>query len=143
MTAADSKRVATWPQPQPDPDSAGFWDATALGHLAICRCIDCRTWMQPPLERCRQCAGAVEFAQVSGIGTLYSWITVNRQSVPGPEVPYHIGIIELDVAPGIRLAGIIDGADPASLQVGMDARVELRPLSGGSFIAPVIVVPQD
>jgi uncharacterized OB-fold protein len=142
VTAADSNDLTARPQPQPDPDSAGFWDATAMGRLAICRCTECRLWMQPPLERCRRCAGPVEFAQVSGTGTLYSWITVNRQSVPGPEVPYHIGVIELDVQPGIRLAGIIEETDPASLRVGMDVRVDLRPLPGGDFVAPVIVVPR-
>lgn len=135
MTTTD---IAGWPQPLPDPDTAGFWDATATGHLSICRCTECGTWMQPPLERCRRCAGPVEFARVSGTGTLYSWITVNRQSVPGPQVPYQIGIAELDVQPGIRLAGIIENADPARLRVGMHVRVDLRPVPGTDFVAPVI-----
>jgi uncharacterized OB-fold protein len=136
----DGDAEVAWPQPQPDPDTVGFWEAAAAGDLSICRCTECGTWMQPPLERCRRCAGPVEFAKVSGAGTLYSWITVNRQSVPGPQVPYQVGVAELDVAPGIRLSGVIVDADVSQLRVGMDVRVELRPVPGARFAAPAIIV---
>ena len=45
------------PQPVPDADTAPFWAATAAGRLAMCRCQSCGLWLQPPLERCRACAG--------------------------------------------------------------------------------------
>ncbi len=127
------------PQPLPDEDTAGFWEATAAGRLSICRCTECGAWMQPPLERCRLCGGPVEFQEVSGAGTLYSWISVNRKSVPGPQVPYQVGVAELEFAPGIRLSGMLVGADPGELWVGMDVRVELRPVEGSTFMAPVLV----
>ena len=75
-----SSAPSTPPQPAPDPDTQGFWDATAAGTLALCRCVACRTWLQPPLERCRACAGSTRFETVSGRGTLYSFI-VTRQRV--------------------------------------------------------------
>ncbi len=139
MTPPPGSADDAWPQPLPDPESDGFWNATAAGRLALCQCTRCRTFVQPPLERCRRCAGPVEFTEVSGSGTLYSWITVNRQSVPGPAVPYQVGIAELNLQPGIRLAGIIYDADPGQLRVGMDINVELRPVPGSDFVAPVIV----
>lgn len=86
------------------------------------------------------CAGPVEFTEVSGAGTLYSWITVNRQSVPGPAVPYQVGIVELDVQPGVRLAGIICDEGHHPLEVGMVVDVEVRQVPGGSLVAPVIVL---
>jgi uncharacterized OB-fold protein len=95
--------------------------------------------MQPPLERCRNCAGPVGFTKVSGAASLYSWITVNRQMVPGPQVPYCVGIAELDVQAGIRLAGIIVDAETTAPTVGMPVQIELRNVPGTTFAAPVIV----
>lgn len=132
--------AARWPQPLSDPDSAGFWAATAAGELAIARCVACGLWMQPPLERCRACGGEVGFEQVSGAGTLYSWIAVNRQSVPGPKTPYLIGVVELAEQPGIRLSGVLDTDDAPALRAGLPATVGLQPVPGGDFVAPVIRV---
>lgn len=138
MTVADSAAEALWPQPQPDPDTAGFWQATSQGRLAMCRCRICEYWMHPPLERCRRCSGLTDFAAVSRSGTLHSWIGVNRQSVPGQRIPYQIGLAELAEQPGLRLPGIIIAAANNSLRVGMPITIGLQSVPGGEFVAPVI-----
>lgn len=131
--------AAVWPQPLPDADTAGFWAATAAGSLSICRCTQCGHWTHAPLERCRRCAGPVEFQPVSGRGALHSWIVVHRQSVPGPTVPYLIGLAELDEDPLIRLIGVLRCADPGAVRIGVPVTVELEPVPGGEFVAPVII----
>ena len=127
------------PQPAPDPDSQGFWDATARGELAICRCLECRTWLQPPLERCSHCAGETRFERVSGNGRLYSFIVVRHPSCPGylENLPYIVGLIELEEQSGLRLPAGVVGAPADRIRIGQGVRVEIVDLPGGDFRIPV------
>jgi uncharacterized OB-fold protein len=127
------------PQPAPDVDSEGFWDATAEGRLAMCRCVECGLWLQPPLERCRRCAGATEFQEVAGTGTVYSFIVQRQPSVVGyqDEIPYVVALVELDEQLGLRLPSRIVGMEPEQVRVGMRVRAELVDLAGGDYKIPV------
>lgn len=127
------------PQPAPDANTAGFWEATATGHLAMCRCQECGLWHQPPLERCRACAGPTAFEQVSGQGTVYSFIVQHHASISGytENLPYVVGLVDLDEQPGLRLPTRFVGVDPDAVACGMRVQVELQPLPGGDFIVPV------
>ncbi len=127
------------PVPLPDPDSQGFWDALAADELAICRCADCRRWMQPPMERCRYCGGETAFEPVSGRGSVFSYIVVRHPAVPGHTPPYVVVLVDLDEEPGVRLTGIID-ADPADVQIDMAVRADIREI-GASGINGVFFVP--
>lgn len=127
------------PQPAPDADTEQFWRATAEGHLAMCRCQECGLWMMPPLERCRVCAGPTAFQDVAGTGTLYSFIVQHHASVSGytENLPYAVGLVELDEQPGLRLPTRIVGIDVTDIACGMRLQVEFEPLPGGDFITPV------
>lgn len=125
------------PQPFPDVDSAGFWQATARDELAINRCQHCHTWLHPPLERCRVCAGPTDFEPVSGAGRIHSFIVTHRASVPGQGPgPHVIVLVDLDDAPGIRLTGTLAGADPAKVAVGAPVQARIVDVPGGYFRAP-------
>jgi uncharacterized OB-fold protein len=127
------------PQPLPDADTEGFWQATAHGELALCRCRECRLWQQPPVERCRACAGLTSFEPVSGGGSVFSFIVANRASVPGFSelVPYVVALVELDEQPGLRLASRLVGVEPADVEIGMRVRAEIVDLPGGDYRIPV------
>jgi uncharacterized OB-fold protein len=125
----------TPPVPAPDPDTAGYWEALNGGKLAICRCADCRTWMHPPLETCRHCCGETRFEAVSGQGTVYSFIVVRRQSVPGFVPPYVVGVVEIVEQPGVRLTGVIE-ADPTEVAIGQPVRAVIRSIAGSHYSAP-------
>jgi hypothetical protein len=129
------------PQPAPDVDSEGFWEATGEGRLAMCRCVDCRLWLQPPLERCRRCGGATAFEDVAGTGTIYSFIVQRQPSVVGyldlDAIPYVVALVELDEQPGLRLPSRIVGIEPELVTVGMRVAVELIDLPGGDYTVPV------
>ncbi|MFA7324409.1 MAG: OB-fold domain-containing protein [Candidatus Nanopelagicales bacterium] len=126
-------------QPRPDTDTAPFWQATAEGRLAMCRCQDCGLWHQPPLERCRSCAGLTAFEEVSGLGTVYSFIVQWHPAVPGylDDLPYAVGVIELAEQQRLRLPGRIVGIDHADIACGMPVRTVLEPLPGGDFVVPL------
>ena len=93
----------------------------------------------PPLERCRECAGATAFEEVAGIGTLYSFIVQHHPAISGytDDLPYAVGLVELDEQPGLRLPTRIVGIDPASIVCDMRLQVVFEKLPGGDFIVPV------
>jgi uncharacterized OB-fold protein len=104
-----SDTVLAPPEPLPDVDSAGFWDAAKEGRLVISRCATCRSWQHPPQEMCRLCGGPVAFEPVSGKGTIYSFILVRQALVPGHAVPYVVAQVELAEQKGLRMTGVVQG----------------------------------
>jgi uncharacterized OB-fold protein len=129
------------PQPEPNPDTVGFWEATEEGQLALCRCDQCGTWLHPPLERCRRCGGPTSYQPVSGEGAVHSFIVMHRASVPGMgAVPYAIVLIDLDDAPGARVTGRIAEAAPAEVAVGARVRARVVGVPGGPFHQPEFVL---
>lgn len=128
------------PQPIPDGDTQGFWDATAAGEVALCRCVDCDTWMHPPLERCRVCAGPTRFDPVAGTGSVHSFIVLHRESVPGQGPgPHVLAAIDLDGVIGARLTGRVVGIEPAQVRVGTRVRARIVDVPGGPFRQPEFV----
>jgi uncharacterized OB-fold protein len=127
------------PQPAPDEDTAGFWQAAADGRLELCRCEQCRQWLQPPLERCPACWGETSFEPVAGTGELHSFIVVRQPAIPGyrDQLPYVVAPVELDEQPGLRLPGRVVGVDPAQVEIGQRVRAEIEGLPGGDFSVAV------
>jgi uncharacterized protein len=137
MTDAGS---GTPPQPLPDLDTEGFWQATARGEIALGRCQKCRTWQHPPTERCIHCAGPMAFEPISGNGTVYSYIIANRASVPGFAVPYVVAVIELDEQPGLKMVGRLAGVEPGEAKIGQRVSTTVVPLPGGDYRIPQFTV---
>jgi uncharacterized OB-fold protein len=133
------------PQPRPDEDTLGFWEATATGKLAICRCQECGVWLHPPLERCRSCAGATAFQPVAGLGEVHSFIVVRQPSVAGylDAVPYVVALVELDEQAGLRLPARLVDVDPEHVAIGMRVRARIEDLAGGSYRIPVFEATSD
>ncbi len=131
--------LSTPPQPAPDADSRGFWEATADGRLALCRCAACGLWLQPPLERCRRCAGPTRFEPVSGEGAIYSFIVTRHPCCPGylDALPYVVALVDLDEQPGLRLSARLVGERPEDVRIGQRVRVEIERLPGGEFRVPI------
>jgi uncharacterized OB-fold protein len=127
------------PQPSPDADTAAFWQATAEGRLAVCRCQDCGHWHMPPLERCRRCAGITAFEPVAGTGTIETFVVQRQPAVVGyfDQVPYTLALVDLDEQPALRIPGRVLGIEPDDVEIGMRVALELRPLPGGEFVVAV------
>jgi uncharacterized OB-fold protein len=123
--------------PHPNPDTAGFWAATANGQLGLCRCDACARWIHPPLERCPACAGPVGFEPVSGRGRVYSFIVVGRVVVPGSAPGDVIALVALDEQEGLRLTARLVGVSATDVEIGMPVRAELVPVPGTELRIPV------
>ncbi|OZG28824.1 hypothetical protein DFR67_107231 [Williamsia limnetica] len=126
------------PLPVPDPDSASYWDALAEGKLKICRCVDTGTWIHPPLERSRITGGPVRFDEVSGYGTIFSFIVIRQPTVPGHRPPYVTALIELDEQSGLRMSAVVD-AQPHTIRIGQRVRARIVEIGDSGVYAPEFV----
>jgi uncharacterized OB-fold protein len=101
--------------PTPDQESVFYWDGLRQHRLLVQQCASCRAYRFPPMPSCPACGhlGAT-VVEVSGEGTVYSWIRVHRafSEALAAEVPYSIAVVELDE--GCRLVGRLEVDGPAA-----------------------------
>ena len=115
------------PLPEVTDDTAAFWEGGADGHLHIYRCGACRGWFHPPAPVCPECLSLDVGAEVvSGLATVKGY-TVNVQPwAPDMEVPFAVGIVSLDDAPGVQLTTRFVDVDPSAVHVGMALQVRFE-----------------
>ena len=108
------------PAPEPDVESAAYWEALRRHRVVVQRCTSCLRHRFPPMPACPYCgARGVEQVTVAGTGRIYSFVRVHRALTPAMagEVPYAVAVVQLDEGP--RLIGRV--ADAA--QAAIDAAV--------------------
>lgn len=102
------------------PLHAPYWQGTKKHELWVRRCKQCGRYQWPPRPMCAQCQSFdIEWAKVSGEGTLYSYTVAYRAFHPGfqPDIPYGIVVVELKEGP--RMMGNSSGINPGDLEIGM------------------------
>ena len=101
-----------------------FWQGGRDGQLVFWRCQRCRTYIHPPQPICPVDYGKdIKPEPVSGRATVASF-TVNHQPwLPGPELPYIIGLVELEEQASVRLTTNIVGCAPDDVFIGMPVQV--------------------
>jgi uncharacterized OB-fold protein len=125
------------PVPVVDAASRPFFDGALEGRLMIRRCRACGTFMWPaggigmPLRpRCVACfSGELEWAQASGVATLYSFVVMHQVYDPAfaDDVPYNIAIVELDE--GVRMMTNVVDCPNEGLEIGMPLEVTFEQVS--------------
>lgn len=106
--------------PQPDLDSAPFWDALGEHRVIVQRCEACDRARFGRLGSCPYCGtlGGVD-VELAGTGTVYSFIRAHRALTAemASEVPYTIGTIDLDDdgRPGPRMLGRVEPCEAAAI----------------------------
>jgi hypothetical protein len=112
------------PLPQISPEMAPFWEAARRHQLVVQRCRGCGALRFPARDICSRClAREVEWAPVSGRGTIFSYAIMHQVYHPGfaDEVPYAVVQVELEEGP--RMLTNVVGCPPAELTVGMPVEV--------------------
>jgi hypothetical protein len=114
------------PLPQPDRDSAPYWEGIAAGELRLQRCTDCGAWRWPARTICNRCRSfAAEWVKASGLGTVVSWIRTHQIFIRSfaDDAPYVTIEVQLDEQDDIRLIGRLaePGTEP---EIGMRVRAE-------------------
>lgn len=120
-----------WNKPFPglDTDTRQFWEACRRHELSVQRCRDCGGYEWPP-SLCNSCGSAnMEWAQVSGDGTVFSFVVFRKLYHPGfaDEIPYNVAIIELAEGPLLQ-SNIVDCPND-EIQVGMPVSVTYEDIS--------------
>jgi len=109
------------PLPEPNPETAFFWEAAQKGELHILRCNACGTYVHLPRPACRNCQSTdLAPARVSGRGVVHSF-TVTHFPLPGFEPPFAVALIELEE--GVRLASNVVDVPPEEMAVGIPVEV--------------------
>ena len=117
------------PAPVVTDDSAVFWDAAAERRLVAQRCTGCGTLRHPPRPMCPHCGSlAIEAAQLSGRGTLYSYAVLHHPQHPDFGYPVLAALVDLDE--GIRLVSNLTGVEPVGVEIGMRLEVAFAPTAG-------------
>jgi hypothetical protein len=101
-----------------------FWQGGRDGRLVFLRCQRCGTYVHPPQPICPVDHGKdLAPEPVSGRATVASF-TINHQPfMPGPELPYVIGLVEMEEQAALRLTTNIVGCAAEDVFIGMPVEV--------------------
>lgn len=110
-----------------------YWDGLRRHRLLAPRCDRCGlTWL-PPGPWCPQCwSKAFSWVELSGRGTVSSWVRFHRQYFrAGPfEAPYAVAEVTLEEGP--RLYAQIEGAEPVA---GLEVEISYADVSADLTLA--------
>ena len=120
--------------PDPDDDSAPFWQAAARGELTIQECGSCGRLRHPPRPMCPACRSFdATWRPMSGRGRVWSFAVPHPPLLPAfaAYAPYNVCVVELAEDTSIRLVGNLveapgaglDSVDPAAIAIGEEVRV--------------------
>ncbi|HEY3646441.1 MAG TPA: OB-fold domain-containing protein [Streptosporangiaceae bacterium] len=109
------------------PDTAFFWDGTAVGELRIQRCAACGALRHPPGPMCPACGEASDGGYTVAIGTgeVFSYVVHHHPPVPGKRLPMVVALVQLPE--GVRILGEMRGVRPDQVRIGLPVRVTFTP----------------
>jgi uncharacterized OB-fold protein len=108
------------PLPVATATSRPFWEALTRHEVQIQQCSACHAWIYYPRTCCPRCLSPeLEWKQISGTGTLYSFTIARRPTAPfwADELPQLIAMVELDEGP--RLTSTLCNVEEDAIRVGM------------------------
>ena len=108
------------PMPEPIPVTQPFWDGLREHKVKIQYSPSADRYIfYPRVLTPGTLADDLEWREVSGSGTLYTFTVADRPTAPpwADALPQLLAIVELDQGP--RLSSEMVGVDPAALRVGM------------------------
>ena len=108
------------PLPEPTPVTKPFWDGLREHKVKIQYSASADRYIfYPRILAPGTLADDLEWREVSGAGTLYTFTVADRPTAPpwADALPQFLAIVELDEGP--RLSTELVDADPDTLRVGM------------------------
>ena len=121
---------STRPLPAPDLDSRPYWEAARQHKLMIQKCATCGHYSFPPHHYCRRCRShELEWTEVSGRGTVYTFSIMHDNLVRGLDPPFVLAQVELEEQPGLRMIANIKKIDPKAVRIGMPVELFFEDVS--------------
>jgi hypothetical protein len=104
---------------RPAPFTAPYWEATREHRLVIQFCPGAQRYQYFPMPMSQYTGRRnLEWREVPATGQLFSYTVTHRGPGPfGGHEPYVVASVELDV--GVRMVGILVGAAPERIEIGM------------------------
>ncbi|UZW57390.1 OB-fold domain-containing protein [Sphingobium sp. JS3065] len=118
--------------PSDGPEIA-FQKHLAAGRFMLQRGVRTGTWVYYPRAVAPITGEDLEWAEPSGLGTVYSTTAIRKRP---PEPSLNIALIDLDEGP--RMMSRVEGIDAQEVKIGM--RVKARIVAGEGEDAPHLVV---
>lgn len=115
------------PLPQPDIVTKPYWEAAKQGKLIAQYDSVAGRYRWPPAPYLATGAGFnIEWKELSGRGTLYSYTIVHPPAHPAFEAPYIVALVEAEESPEVRFVTTIKNVDPEKLTIGMPVKVQFE-----------------
>jgi uncharacterized OB-fold protein len=111
------------PRPVPTPATQPFWDGLRQHKVLLQYSPSTERWVfYPRVLAPRTLADDLEWREVSGLGTLYSYTIARRPTAPpwADAMPQLLAIVELDEGP--RISTELVNVDPEQIKIGMRVR---------------------
>ncbi|MCZ4077898.1 OB-fold domain-containing protein [Rhodococcus sp. H36-A4] len=115
--------TADKPFPEPTPVTKPFWDSLREHRIEIQYSPSSDEYVfYPRVLAPRTLADDLEWREITGLGTLYTYTVADRPTAPpwADSLPQILAVVQWDVGP--RLSTEMVEVDPADLEIGM--RVE-------------------
>ncbi len=109
--------------PEPDAESAAWWDGLRQHRVVLQRCDACRRARFPAMPACPWCGSRLVTAiDATGRGTIYSYVVAHQAVSPGYEgrLPYAVATVELEEGP--RVLGHVLPPERASIGAPVTSR---------------------
>lgn len=106
-----------------EPGARSFWHGIEAGKIVLAACPECSFCTQFDVAGCPSCsAPGLGTREVPALGTIYSFTVCYREFGPGMTVPYIVGLVDLDAAPGCRLVTNVVNAAIRDIRPGLAVR---------------------
>jgi len=110
-----------------------YWQGLEDGTFRLPRCCGCTRWTWPAHWRCGRCGSwDFDWVEVDPIGTVYAWtrahLVFEGVDERRDQVPYVTALVEVEGTDGIRVLGVLKGAED-DLAIGRRVRGEIDPPS--------------
>ena len=123
--------------PVPDILTQPYWDGCKNHVIMVQQCQSCGRKRHRPAAGCHWCGSqGVDWVQLSGRGTLYTYTVVHRAFHPSlaGEVPYVVGLVAAEEDPTVRFHTRILECAPADVAVGMPLDVLFQEEEDGTVL---------
>jgi uncharacterized OB-fold protein len=111
------------PRPVPTPATQPFWDGLRQHKVLLQYSPSTERWVfYPRVLAPRTLADDLEWREVSGQGTLYTYTIARRPTAPpwADAMPQLLAVVELDEGP--RISTELVNVDPEQIKIGMRVR---------------------
>jgi uncharacterized OB-fold protein len=133
MAIAAQRKIPFVGTPDTNPETKPFFDGCAAGKLVLPQCVETKKFIWYPRAISPFTLGPVEWKEVSGKGTVYTYSIMERANPP-----YCIAYVELAEGPKM-MTNIVD-IDLKDVKIGMAVKLKFIQTEGDGppmpFFAP-------